>query len=201
MFNKDGFEILGENIYLYKNFITEDECKLIMDEVLSMESRGWKQLTSEKHHTTWKDIDSLIPARKKIKDLLEESYYFAANLNVQRMLKGVIRPPHADNFTFLEALEASKLYVEGDDYDLADDIKLGVVLYLNNFDGGSLYYPDQDVTIKPNIGDLVIHGAEEKCRHALTEVLSPERYLYANHIYQNIKVPKGYNFTNSEPVA
>ena len=31
MFNKDGFEKLGEDIYVYHNFVTEDECNYIID--------------------------------------------------------------------------------------------------------------------------------------------------------------------------
>jgi len=36
----------------------------------------------------------------------------------------------------------------------------GAVIYLTDFEGGELYYPDQDITCKPNAGDIVIHRSD-----------------------------------------
>jgi hypothetical protein len=58
------------------------------------------------------------------------------------------------------------------------------VAYFNKFEGGEIYYPNQNITYKPNIGDLIIHGADENCSHGVKVVLSEKRYSYAAHIYR-----------------
>ena len=37
MFNKEGFEKLGEDIYVYHNFVTEDECNNLVKIAESVE--------------------------------------------------------------------------------------------------------------------------------------------------------------------
>ena len=41
MFNKDGFEKLGEDIYVYHNFVTEEECDSILDIAKSLSEEEW----------------------------------------------------------------------------------------------------------------------------------------------------------------
>lgn len=65
----------------------------------------------------------------------------------------------------------------------------GAVLYLNNdFEGGKIYYPNLDMMVNPEPGMIVIHPADLKYTHGVSEVTSGFRYTMVtfftfNHTY------------------
>lgn len=194
MFNKDGFEKIGEDIYVYHNFVTEEECDSILDIAKSLTEEEWVgrfNTTGEGHKTSNRSIDHLIPIKKRLSDKLEEGIYLAENISIVRMKKGATWGLHSDNHDFLDLIAASKLYTEGQEYTLEKNNIWGLVMYFNDFDGGRLFYPNQGVEYQPKRGDLVIHSSEEHCLHGVDELKSDVRYSHSNNLFNYIKVPKG----------
>jgi hypothetical protein len=194
MFNKDGFEKIGEDIYVYHNFVTEEECDSILDIAKSLTEEEWVgrfNTTGEGHKTSNRSIDHLIPIKKRLSDKLEEGIYLAENISIVRMRKGATWGLHSDNHDFLDLIAASKLYTEGQEYTLEKNNIWGLVMYFNDFDGGRLFYPNQGVEYQPKRGDLVIHSSEEHCLHGVDELKSDVRYSHSNNLFNYIKVPKG----------
>ena len=75
MFNKEGFEKLGEDIYVYHNFVTEDECNNLVKIAESVEEHDWHgrfNTSGEGHKWSNRSIDELIPIHNRIKSLLHE---------------------------------------------------------------------------------------------------------------------------------
>jgi hypothetical protein len=85
---------------------------------------------------------------------------------------------------------------EGEDFDIAENSIAGLIMYLNDFEGGEIYYSNQDVTYYPKAGDLVIHSSQEHCRHQVQEVKSDIRYSHSSHLFNLIPVPKGSKVNN-----
>ena len=57
----------------------------------------------------------------------------------------------------------------------------GIVGYFNdNFEGGEIYYPDNDIIIKPKPGLVVMH--ESTIRHGVHPVKSGIRYYYTEFL-------------------
>jgi hypothetical protein len=194
MFNKDGFEKIGEDIYVYHNFVTEEECNSIVDIAKSLTEEEWVgrfNTTGEGHKTSNRSIDHLIPIKKRLSDKLEEGIYLAENISIVRMKKGATWGLHSDNHDFLDLIAASKLYTEGQEYTLEKNNVWGLVMYFNDFDGGRLFYPNQGIEYQPKRGDLVIHSSEEHCLHGVDELKSDVRYSHSNNLFNYIKVPKG----------
>jgi hypothetical protein len=194
MFNKDGFEKIGEDIYVYHNFVTEEECDSILDIAKSLTEEEWVgrfNTTGEGHKTSNRSIDHLIPIKKRLSDKLEEGIYLAENISIVRMRKGATWGLHSDNHDFLDLIAASKLYTEGQEYTLEKNNIWGLVMYFNDFDGGRLFYPNQGIEYQPKRGDLVIHSSEEHCLHGVDELKSDVRYSHSNNLFNYIKVPKG----------
>jgi hypothetical protein len=194
MFNKDGFEKIGEDIYVYHNFVTEEECNYIVDIAKSLTEEEWVgrfNTTGEGHKTSNRSIDHLIPIKKRLSDKLEEGIYLAENISIVRMRKGATWGLHSDNHDFLDLIAASKLYTEGQEYTLEKNNIWGLVMYFNDFDGGRLFYPNQGIEYQPKKGDLVIHSSEEHCLHGVDELKSDVRYSHSNNLFNYIKVPKG----------
>lgn len=190
IFNKSNFEQIGQEIFVYKNFIDFEYCKKILKEVEGV--KKWREFAIYNRNISENDINHLIPVREKIRSLISEGYFLGNGLKSQMMPKGGWCPAHSDNYQFLEVDKAHSLYHEGDEFDLKDSSEYGTVFYFNEFEGGDLCYPGQNIRYHPNPGDLIIHSAFEIAKHSISEVINDNRYSYANHIYKMIKVPKGY---------
>jgi hypothetical protein len=65
----------------------------------------------------------------------------------------------------------------------------GLVVYLNAFAGGEIEYSLQQIKYAPKPGDLIIHSAQNYCRHFVHPVVKGPRYSYSNAIYKKIKIP------------
>lgn len=192
MFNKSGFNQIGKDIYVYHNFITEEECNELVKIGESFKEEIWKSRfgTKEEGHQ-WLEysIEQLIPIHKRLSSILDDEVYLSDNLSLIRMKKGATWGVHSDNHDFLHLIEANKKLKDGEEFELRQNNVMGVVMYFNNFDGGKLYYTKQKIEYQPKKGDLVMHSSEEHCEHGVDELKSDIRYSHSNHLYKMIKVP------------
>lgn len=194
MFNKDGFEKLGEDIYVYHNFVTEDECNYILNIAKSFSENEWYgrfNTSEEGHKISTMDIDRIVPIKKRLSNKLEKGIYLSNGRNIIRMIKGSKWELHSDNHDFLEIRKKSEQYKDGDEFTLEKNNIWGLIMYFNEFEGGELYYPNQNKTYQPKKGDLVIHSSEEHCLHGVNELKSDFRYSHSANLFNLIKVPKG----------
>jgi hypothetical protein len=196
MFNKNEFKELGNNIYVYHNFLSEQECEDIMKEIELIPEKDWIERNPMYFlYGSKTKIKSLNPAIERMNSFMPEGLYSSHLARPSKMIKGGWRHPHSDINEFQEVLDESKKYVEGNDFDLADLIQYGTIMYFNDFEGCKLFYPNQNnLEYQPKKGDLLVHGAEELCRHGLTELFSEVRYFAVGHFFTQVKVPKGSNF-------
>lgn len=78
-------------------------------------------------------------------------------------------------FITVSKLEAGNSMGEHADDDQLDSNNFICMAYLNdNYEGGSLYFPDLDIEYKPRQGDVIIYQAKEK--HMVRELVSGVRY-------------------------
>ena len=199
MFNKSGFLTLGKDIFVYKNFVTDEECEILVQKAMSVPEDKWKQNFNEhgrgnERSMIW--IEDLIQIHEKIKCILEKEIYLGIDRGLVKMKQGTKGAIHSDNHDSLHIRDANKLVKEDEDFDLGENTIAGIILYFNNFDGGDLLYIDQGITYHPEKGDLVIHSAEEHCVHKVQELKSGIRYFHSNNLFELIKVPKGFNNVN-----
>ena len=195
MLNIDGSISLGEGIYVYHNFISEKERLEILEKIKSIPEEKWVGYFNEGRQgaeTAHVPIENFIAINKRLADMLDPDVYLGSSLAATRMKRGWVGPHHTDNFDFLDVIEANQNLKEGEDFDLVENSVAGLVMYLNDFEGGEIYYSNQDVTYYPKAGDLVIHSSQEHCRHQVQEVKSDVRYSHSSHLFNMIKVPKGY---------
>jgi hypothetical protein len=193
MFNKENFEKIGEDIYVYHNFISDDLCDEVFNACQSLTNNQWSMFGPvNRYISTTRVTEKMDEIRSKMVELVHSGYYLGEALGIQKMINGSHMFPHSDNYESLDVLKANSVYQEGTDFELAKSNRIGLVLYLNDFKGGELEYVKQKIKFHPVKGDLVAHSSEEHCAHAVNELLSDIRYAYANNIYELIKIPKGY---------
>jgi hypothetical protein len=194
MFNKDKFKKIGTDIYVYHNFMSDEEADAVTLYLDRLRPEDYWQPHPEKRFKVKeaKGVKSLEEIRSRIQSILDEGYYVGTNIHPHKLLNGTKRYVHSDKEEFVEASKASEIYVDGEDFDYADGIDIGMYLFFNDFEGGEFYYEEQDIVYKPLKGDLIFHSPEDHCKHSTKEVLSEKYYAWPNHIYHMIKVPKGY---------
>ena len=189
MFNNiEGFEVLGEDIFVYKNFVLHENISLFMNDIYSIEEKEWSTSPKmgNKPSSTRKILNPLID---NINSFLNEGYFINKPNSFVRMFKGDCMIEHFDANVSMQTRKESKLLKENNKFSWKEDKKYGVVVYFNEFEGGEIYYPYQNIEYKPSPGDLVIHSAEEHCLHGVRPVKSNIRYSMSSHIYNMIKVP------------
>jgi hypothetical protein len=195
MLNLNGSVTLGTDIHVYPNFISEEERIEILKDIISIPEEKWVghfNEGSQGAETAHALIEKFIPINKRLSEILDDGVYLGSSLAATRMKRGWVGPHHTDNFDFLDVIEASKNLSNEDDFDIAENSIAGLIMYLNDFEGGEIYYSNQDVTYYPKAGDLVIHSSQEHCRHQVQKVLSDIRYSHSSHLFNLVKVPKGF---------
>ena len=193
MFNNiEGFEVLGEDIFVYKNFVSVSELNTIQNVILNLTEEQWNNGLPSDHWLCNKMSNpnkTLNFIRERIISFLPEGYFLGNGTSFVKLFKGDSWGLHADAHDFYDIRRKAAQLKENEPYQLVDDEKWGLVVYFNEFEGGEIYYPNQNIEYKPNAGDLVIHSAEEHCLHGVKPVLSKIRYSHSNHIFDKIKVP------------
>jgi hypothetical protein len=195
MLNLDGSISLGKDIYVYPNFISEKERLDILQKIRDIPEEKWVGYFNEGSQgaeTAHVPIENFISINKRLTEILDSDVYLGSSLSATRMKRGWVGPHHTDNFDFLDVIKANENLKEDEDFDLVENSIAGLIMYLNDFEGGEIYYSNQDVTYYPKAGDLVIHSSQEHCKHQVQVVKSDIRYSHSSHLFNMIKVPKGY---------
>lgn len=192
MLDYDKMEKIGEDIYVYKNFLTIEEQEYFTQKAIKTPSFSWNNPDPNKNWMQYSNPDSdLELIRKKISTLiLDDGLFLGPSTSFTKMIVGGTWGEHSDEHDFLETIKKSKLYKEGDPYDLKQDPVWGIVVYFNSFTGGQIYYPLQGIEYKPIKGELLIHSSRNHCRHGVKEVISGTRITHSNNMYKMIKVPQ-----------
>lgn len=193
MFDFSKFTEIGKDIYVYKNFIEKSVCDKLLKNVEDIEEDAWQLVSDAGRYLSSPGSINFEYVNNKISQEIgiAEGFFTNTISRALKIVKGGYMGPHADNVEYENIIRQSEDYVDGDPYDLRENSHYGIVFYFNDFEGGELFYPKQNVVYKPDPGDLVIHSAREHCTHGVKEVTGGTRYSYANNIATFIKTKKG----------
>lgn len=182
-----------ENIVEIENFMTEEELDILENfarnnnvwdvtethynenGTIIYESEYWKDRVASSY--TLMQIDPNIHKTirimiKRLKPEVERFFNVTANATnpcVVRWLPGQLQMPHAD-----------KELHEGEDAGKPNDFPyydLGSLFYLNeDYEGGELYFPNQNIEIKPKRGAAYFFPGDMNYIHGVKEIKSGIRY-------------------------
>jgi D-mannonate dehydratase len=158
---------------IIKNFLTEEECRILLDEAQT--SDKWKPQNKDTGIFILSSINHniLINIYKRVSELFE-------------------KPLHTQMIRMIHKTDKDSFWEEHSDNSGGNNIKYGVVIYLNdNFEGGQLVYPESNYTIKPERGMLVYHAGDKI--HGVSKVESGIRYTLTSFIRgkNDIDITKG----------
>jgi hypothetical protein len=188
-----GFIKNGEDIYLYKNFLTEDELNVVVpildDHRINHKFNRDMDGTPFENKIT-QEIRQLAFISKRLKDMFMDKYMVNENLTVNVLAVGDSWGEHSDSHDFIEKRKQSEMLKDGDPYEIIEDSRYGIVIYFNTpEEGGDLEYTGQNIIYTPKPGDLVIHSAEENCKHRVNQIIKGHRYSHSSHLGVDLKVP------------
>ena len=178
---------LHDDIYVYENFLTEEENKSCLDVIKGISEDGWKEHSFNLFRSD--NLEALAILRDKVISICPDGMVFSFNLCANRLEQGATYGEHVDTNTQADILEASKSYVDGEPFELKEYPRFGLVYYFNDeFTGGEIYYPTLGISHTPKPGDLVIHSAD--LLHGVVPVKSGKRYSYTTAFCEKLKVKK-----------
>jgi hypothetical protein len=144
-----------KDIKVIDSFLSKEECNILLNEAKNAskwESNGLYNNYKSNNHDLMRTI------KYRLDEIFNNEYH----IQILRMI-------HKTDIN-------SKWLYHSDD-EGGNDIKYGVVIYLNDdFEGGFTIYRDLGYQVIPKAGTLVIHPANKNFIHSVSEVFSGERY-------------------------
>ena len=202
-------------VFLFKGFYTDEECRSVEDELkdYNMQDKYKDTLISWYSNKISPPLASIHPLWEKASELLYPEYVMHPQGNVliitPEMNEGMFT--HSDSPGKGECHRLSQVDV----WKTCCELDFGLVAYFGDFEGGEIFYVNIDsegnrtdgigedscLTIKPERGDLVIHGAFAPHAHGVRPVTSGRRYAFSNFVlkaednpgsFYNYKTPEYY---------
>jgi len=202
-------------VFIFKGFFTDEECKTVEDELkdYDMKDKYRDTLISWYANKVSPPLASIHPLWEKASELLYPEYVMHPQGNVliitPEMNEGMFT--HSDSPGKGECHRLSQVDV----WKTCCELDFGLVGYFGDFQGGEIFYVNIDksgnrtdgigdtncLTIQPERGDLVIHGAFAPHAHGVKPVSSGRRYAFSNFVlkaednpgsFYNYKTPEYY---------
>jgi hypothetical protein len=159
-FDKRQFIEINPDAFVYKNFIDAEYADILKNDAYS-------------NTFTIRDIHPIHEihgypdgqVHQKISRLMDKST-FCSNLSFVNTPEGLSWAEHTDLEAY-DNLKRKKIF--------------GGIIYLENFEGGEVYYPETNTEYHPSKGDMIIHSS--KVIHGVREVKSKSRYTINFHLW------------------
>ncbi len=148
---------MASNILFIESVLSPDHCeRLISDFMIEQVGPSLDYNKLERKKVT--DNTIVVALAKKYGFVYDRAF-------ILRYKQGDKSPLHVDN-----------VFVNNSKIESHGWIKSVIVFLNDNFEGGELVYPDQGVTIRPKVGNMVVAPADSSSPHYVTETTS-DRYV------------------------
>ncbi len=191
--HNENYVMIEENIHAIKKFITEEE-HLFFDSIISNSAqddwigdgegvgRSWWYKRMMPFTDEQKSNTNVFNLTNRLISLLDEPTLVLDAGNklgaIHRLFPGEGMFEHCDNPIY-------------ENYELthhhSDFVNLGlqyaITIYLNDFEGGEVYYPNLGLSYKPEKGDILLHPGTKKYTHGVKNVTGNSvRYIITTFI-------------------
>jgi hypothetical protein len=206
-YNNPNVEKVGHKVYIYRNFVPESKM-LEINKVLKTINVDDLRVDTSDHTIDWyydkftKHIPELYGVWQDINELLLPEYCIHPCLTLISTKKGEEMYAHSDS----PGEDMEEELIASDMWKTCCVIHYGAIVYFGEFEGGEVYYPNLDSNgefiegrgpfedgnefkIKPNAGDLIIHGAHSDTYHGVKEITSGVRYAFSTFVLPVEKNP------------
>jgi hypothetical protein len=181
-----NLEKIEENIWVIKNFISEEDRNRYVEYAENLDEEEWWK----KNRNWWVGKFIVVDNSSPLSDLsqklcdgvesiLQEDIHLGAFGSIHRLTEGQGMFIHTDNPTEVRDLNDEHGNKIGETGGHNNYCILAMVVYLNDFNGGELYFPGLNVEYKANAGDLVLFpGTGKEYDHGVRPLKAgPKRYI------------------------
>jgi hypothetical protein len=179
------FEKLSDEVYIYRNFLSKEECLDLINEACpdpeSLEpTYASKSLDKyrERLHQEFNYISQSNISEKNLDGPWDTLLlrFFDSNNNSNYTFS-----PHVDVYNFFVDYHKKAVIKPLDNYK---EINLGhmsfIIYFSEDFEGGEIIYPEYGIEYKPKTGDMILHNVEVV--HSVKKILSGKRWSYQSSI-------------------
>jgi hypothetical protein len=181
---------LADEIYLFKNFASAEECSAIVASLETFTDKPWgneEEYTETSEVTPYLQIvkgADVVDLHERLLNLVSPDFEPLPSNSINRLLPGQSLHAHWDSPGEEEQVPDGV----DDPYQTCHIVKYGTVVYLSEFEGGEIYYPRLGLEHRPEVGDLVIHSAFQDYEHGVRPVISGVRYVYSTFLIDKGRV-------------
>jgi hypothetical protein len=166
---KENFIKIGnskDNIKTIKNFISKEECESILSIIKKSNTTdtGTDPQWDGKFYTTPDVTTKLEPIVNEITKTIQDQY----QVSVELIINGSI--------AVVRWTKGEKMSAHVDDLGIENYHITGLVYLNNDYEGGEINFITQDLTLKPDAGDLVMFPGNLHYAHEVKEITSGERF-------------------------
>jgi hypothetical protein len=199
-FNNPNIEKLAPKVFIYRNFIEKEICDEI-SKIMEPWSKQDPVINPNDHYIDWYHgklsprVPLLYDVWCKINELLLPEYCIHPQLNMLVTRPGDEMFIHSDS----PGESMNQDLTAEDRWNTCCVLHYGALVYFGEWEGGEVFYPNvrndgewvgdniplkegNELKIKPNPGDLVIHGALDDYAHGVHTITSGVRYAFSNFV-------------------
>jgi len=188
---KKDIEKISNDIFIIKNFISKETCKFISqsfkknlietDRDFIMggpSSNGFSALNWVGEYNQNLNFNISVDILNGVTSLMSNvlSYKFNKKIKCKQCFYGVMMPGsnndlHMDNYLIKK--DGSIVPRENNSNDIS-----GLLYFNDDYTGGMLEFPNQGLSIKPEIGSFIFFIGDQNKPHLVTEIESGSRDVY-----------------------
>lgn len=201
-FDKPEVIKYSDKVFLYKNFLTQKEIDSINHVADNFTKPEWKledQAIDWYKDKTGPTMNELFPIWEKMSEFLYPEYVIHPMLSLL-----IMQPGDEPMFVHSDSpgRDMEEFLTQEDMWQTCCIIDYGIIVYMGDFEGGEVFYPNLDkdgnvqnedyencleIAVRP--GDLIIHGSCNPFEHGVRKVKSGKRYAFTNFMLQAIENP------------
>ena len=189
MINADKCENLvkiEDNIWVLKDFANKELRESYLNYIDSVPEEEWWKRNKDWWVGKYLLVDESSPVQPdalilmdKVRNILKDNIYLGAFGSIHRLTEGQGMFIHTDNPTEKRDLYDENKNVVGRTGGHNNYCILAMVVYLNDFNGGNLYFPELGIEYHGEPGDIVMFpGAGKEYDHGVKPLeAGPNRYI------------------------
>ena len=215
-YDNPNVEQLARKVFIYRNFVDEQTCSEIEKTMKPWEDHVKETFYADHlidwyHGKTSPRVPKLYDIWCKINELLLPEYCIHPQIALLTTQTGDEMFIHSDS----PGEEMAEDLAAEDRWNTCCVLHYGAIVYFGEFEGGEVFYPHvrndgtwvgdniplkegNELRVKPNRGDLIIHGSHNDFAHGVHKITSGTRYAYSNFVLPVEKNPGTFPIYGTE---
>ena len=175
------------NIHRIKNFLSKDDIDYFLN---YFNENIFNQQSQRCMHTPLSDEYAFDKSRIYLDRVIQQTTYSfgysfsdLSGTNFRKWFPGEFQDPHSDCESIFHIDEYDTARMTAINNFTSIFIECAALTYLNDdYEGGEIYFPDYDIIIKPEPGELIFFPGSEHYMHGVKKVTSGNRYVMQNFL-------------------